>query len=221
MSPDHRSPPPPSRLDRTARLVLPRLSDLGGPGTLLAPLVLVAIFSLLGAVGMDPMVEAAFRNGSPGAGVTLRTWIWLLGVLSPVFAMVKGLVLGGAAWSVLVLLGGAPAFRAVVSAVLYGEALLSLQGLWISFVLHLRGVASMAEPSDLRVVTGLDVLADASSPVSVALAQGLSVFHVAWVVVLCLAFAHAAGTTRIRSSVAAAAVWCLVVGAAVLRASTS
>ena len=62
MSADRRSPSPPTRLDRIARLVLPRLPDLGGPGTFLAPVVLVGIFSLLGAVGMDPMVEAAFRK---------------------------------------------------------------------------------------------------------------------------------------------------------------
>lgn len=205
-------------LDRLATLVVPRLSDLGGPGTLLTPVLLVSMLSLLALAGIDPVLGSAAGSGEPVAAA-MRSSVRMLAVLAPIVAMVKGVVLGGVAWAVLVLVDTTPRFRAVVSAVLYGEVVLACQGVWIGFVLQLRAAGGILSRTDLHVPSGLDAFGAPSSPAVGALVQGLSVFHVAWVLVLALAFVHAAATTRPRGAVAALVVWGLVVGLGVLRAS--
>lgn len=211
-------PATPASLDRLASLIVPRLSDLGGPGTLLTPVLLVSLLSLLALAGIDPVLGSVGDGGEPVAAA-MRAPLRLLALLAPIIATVKGVVLGGVAWAVLVLVGAMPRFRAVVSAVLYGEALLAVQGVWIGFVLQMRaGDGTLTRP-DLLVPSGLDALGLPSSPAVAALVQGLSVFHLAWILVLGVAFAHAASTTRPKGAVAALAVWCLVVGLGVLRAS--
>jgi len=207
----------PGRLDRLASRVVPPLSDLGGPGTLLTPVLLVSLLSLLALAGIDPVLGSV-GGGGPGAAAT-RFSVRLLAILAPIVAVAKGVVLGGVAWAVLVLVGAMPRFRSVVSAVLYGEAVLALQGVWIGFVLQLRAARGTLMRPDLHVPSGLDAWGVPSSPAVAALVQGLSVFHLAWIVVLGLAFTHAAATTRSNGLVAALAVWCLVVGLGVLRVS--
>ncbi len=205
-------------MDRIASLVLPRISDLGAPGTLLAPVVIVSLLSLLALAGLEPVLGAAAGQGEAVASV-MRSSVRLLALLAPVFTMIRGGALSCVAWAVLVLIGAAPRFRCVASAVLYGEAVLALQGLWISLVLQVRAAGGTLSRHQLHVASGLDGLGVPSSPAVAALVQGLSVFHLVWLLLLCLAFAHAATTTRLRGAVAALAVWSLVVGLTVLRAA--
>jgi hypothetical protein len=211
-------PATPGVLDRLASLVVPRLCELGGPGTLLTPVVLVSVLSLLALAGIDPVLGSAVGGDEPVV-TAMRSSVRLFAVLAPIFAMAKAVVLGGVAWSVLVLVGAMPRYRALVSAVLYGEVVLAFQGLWIGLVLQIRAAGGPMLRPDLHVPSGLDAFGVPSSPALAALVQGLSVFHLTWILVLGLAFAHGAATTRRKSAVAALAVWCLVVGLGVLRAS--
>ncbi len=208
----------PHPLDRIVGRVVPRFTDLGGPGTVTSPLILVGVLSVVSAAGMHPMVGAAFAGQPSGVGAGLQSWLWLLAAASPLVALAKALILGGAAWAVLILVAEGAGFIAVASAVLYGEVILALQGVWIAAALQARGSGSLSEPSDLRVVTGLGELIGNPHPALLALAQGTSVFHLAWIVFLSLALASVGCTTRVRGFAAALMAWTLVTGMGVMRA---
>jgi hypothetical protein len=201
--------------------IAPRFTDLGGPGTVMSPLILVGALSVAAAAAMHPMVRAAFAGQPSGVGTGMQSWLWLLAVLSPALALAKALTLGAAAWAVLVLTAEGARFRVVTSAFLYGEVILALQGVWMAAVLHVRGVGSVAEPLDLRVASGIaDFMGDVH-PALMALCQGSSVFHLAWMTFLTLALAFAARTTKVRGFVAACTAWSLMTGIGVIRALLS
>lgn len=192
---------------------------LESTGALIRPLLWIWALTLTTVLAMQPLVGAAYASQPEALQATMRTGLWVVGVLSPVIAAVKAGILATVAWAVLVLTGmRAPRPRSLVSAVLLGEVLLAVQGLWVAFILHLRGTDRLAVPADLMVVTGLDALVtDPSSPLA-ALARGVSPFHVAWVVLLALLFAALARASWLRGAVAAATCWVVMVGVAVLRA---
>jgi hypothetical protein len=205
-------------LDRLTSKVAPRLTDLGGPGTVISPLILVGALSVAAAAGMQPMVAAAFAGQPSGVGSSMQSWLWLLAALSPVLALAKALILGAAAWAVLVLVAEGACFRVVTSAFLYGEVILALQGVWMAAVLQVRGVGDVSEPLDLRVASGIAELMGDAHPALLALTQGASVFHLAWMTFLALALASAAKTTRVRGFAAAWTAWSLVTAIGVIRA---
>jgi hypothetical protein len=119
---------------------------------------------------------------------------------------------------VLILVAEGARFRVVTSAFLYGEVILALQGVWIAAVLHARGVGHVSEPLDLRVVSGIAELLGDAHPALLALTQGASVFHLAWITFLALALASAAKTTRVRGFAAAWTAWSLITAIGVFRA---
>jgi hypothetical protein len=224
MNADHQVDPPrlvrrlARGLARAAQWVLPRFSELGGPGTCLAPVILTGAVSIWSATLLHPVVASAYAAEPAGVASGMLTWIWLLAGLSPLLAFAKAGVLGSAGWGMLVLAGGRPRFLPVLSALLYGEVILALQGAWVAGVLQLRGVGSFSSPGDLRVVTGLAELLQGGPPALMALGQGLSFFHLAWLVFLSMAFAHVAKTSRRAGFAAAALVWVFLVGLGVLHA---
>jgi len=205
-------------LDRLASKIVPRFTDLGGPGTVMSPLILVGAISVAAAAGMQPMVGAAFAGQTSGVGGSMQSWLWLLAALSPVLALAKALILGAAAWAVLVLVSEGARLLVVASAFLYGEVILALQGVWMAAVLHVRGVGDVSEPLDLRVASGIAEFMGDAHPALLALTQGTSVFHLAWMTFLTLALASAAKTTRVRGFAAAWTAWSLVTAIGVLRA---
>jgi hypothetical protein len=204
--------------DHVSAWALPRFSELGGPGTCVAPIVLTGAVSVWTATVLHPLVASAYADDPGGIAAGIQSLIWLLAVLSPLLALAKAGVLGTAGWGVLVLAGGRPRFLPLVSALLYGEVILALQGAWVAFVLRLRGTGSISRPADLKVVTGPAELLPDGPPALMALAQGLSVFHVAWLVFLTLAFAYLARTSKMAGLAAAASVGMFFVGFGVLRA---
>jgi hypothetical protein len=181
-------------------------------------MILVGVLSVAAAAGMQPMVGAAFSGGPSGVGTGMQSWLWLLAALSPVLALAKAAVLGAAAWAVLVLVGEGARFLVVASAFLYGEVILALQGVWIAAVLHARGVGSVSGPIDLRVFSGIAELLGDVHPALIALTQGASIFHLAWITFLSLALASAATTTRTRGFAAALTAWSLATAAGAIRA---
>ncbi len=217
----HHTPAPRHPLDRLASKIVPRFTDLGGPGTVISPLILVGVLSLAAAAGMQPMVGAAFADQPSGVGSSMQSWLWLLAALSPVLALAKALILSAAAWAVLVLLAEGARFPVVTSALLYGEVILALQGVWMAAVLHLRGVGDVSEPLDLRVVSGIAELIGDAHPALLAVSQGASVFHLAWLTFLALALANAAKTTWVRGFAAALTAWSLITTIGVSRALAS
>lgn len=206
-------PRPAGLLDRTADLVAPRLSSLGEEGTLVAPLILVLAVSLAtaGATRMWAW-DLAFEEST---SASMSTVLWVVAALSPVVALVKGGLLALAAWSVLILLGAPGRMRAILSAVLYGEAILALQGPVLLLTLLLQGGA---REDGLALPTGLDVLVQPGHPVLLAFAHGVTPVHLAWVAFLATALATGARCTWLRGFVAAAFLWVLTTGLGVLQA---
>jgi len=200
-------------VDRVARWVLPPLGSLGSRATLVAPLGIVLCISLATAAGTRAWGWTLVAAGPPPE--ELRAWIWVIAVASPLIAAVKGGVLALVAWALLALLGTPSGIRPVFGALLYGEAILSLQGPALLMTLLLQGGP---RSGGVPVPTGLDVLVDPAHPVLLSLARGVTPFHLAWVGFLALALATCAGTSRARGLGVSAAVWSLVVALAALRA---
>jgi hypothetical protein len=202
-------------LDRIAGWVLPPLGSLGSRATLVAPLGIVLGVSLATAAGTRAWGWALAVGPAGPPPEALRAWIWVIAMASPLIAVVKGGVLALVAWALLVLIGAPSAFRPVLGALLYGEAILSLQGPALLLTLLLQGGA---RAGGVPVPTGLDVLVDPAHPVLLSLARGVTPFHLAWVAFLALALAACAGTSRARGLAVSGALWFMVVALAVLRA---
>ena len=173
------------------------------------PVLFVALagLSVLTAWAFLPLAEAAFRS-EPGQAVgTLRTGLWLAAAATPVVAVLKGFVLGGIAWAVLVLGGRMPAYRRTVALVVAAEFILAAQALWMVVLLRVRGLSAITSPDALRIPTGLDLLfSDPATPLG-ALATSVTPFHAAWVLFLAWSFARTAGGHRLLGAVAALACW--------------
>lgn len=199
---------PGGMLDRMARLLAPPADALGGRGTLAAPLLLVLASSAAGAAWLQgPVAQAQAASLSPGA-------LWTLAMLSPVVALAKGLFLAAMAWALLVLWSAPARFVRVLSAVLYGEAILALQNLWIAGVVAARGRFDPTDP----VHVGLDAVVGSGHPVLLAVARGVTPFHLAWIVFLALALAPRRDGPRWKGWAVACALWATTAGLLALRA---
>lgn len=213
------APAPLGRLDRLARLLAPPVEELGGKGTLLMPLIVVFAVAVLAAGATwawagsaPPGSAAAVLRGSPYL-------LWLLALSSPVAAAFKGALFASMAWGILVLLGGTPRVRPLLSALFYGEAILSVQALWVTAGALLLDRSPPA-PGAFPVPTGLDAFVGSHGGVLLAVAQQITPFHFAWAMFLVLAFGAHGGVSRWRGAGAALFLWCLGTALAALRIPT-
>lgn len=187
------------------------------PPPLPALFVALAGLSILTAWAFSPLAEAAFRSQPGQALGTLRMGLWLGAAATPVVALLKGLVLGGIAWAVLVLGGRVPSYRRTVTLVVAAEFILAAQALWMVALLRIRGLSAVTSPDALRIPTGLDLLfPDPATPLG-ALAVSVTPFHAAWVLFLGWCFARVAGGQRLLGAAAALACWVPGALVAVLR----
>ena len=173
---------------------------------------------MLSVLVTAPLLPGAYGGQAPEVLQGVRTWLWVLVAVSPILGLAKGLALTGMAWSLLLLLGAEARFRALLSLTLFGELILSTQGLWIACVLRLRGVGGTAAPEDLRVFTGLDIILDDPSSSLGALASAVTPFHAAWFLFLAWGFSSLSRAGRVRGAAAALLCWGLAAGTGVLRA---
>lgn len=204
---------------RTFRwLPWPSADDLKTHPPLVVPLMWVAAMTAVGAAGSLPLVRAAYA-GQPAVLTTATTGIWVLAVLSPVLALLKGVVFGAAMWATLVLLGADARYKAVLSVAAYGEIVWALQGAWMVALVWMRGGSgAVSAPEDLAVSTGLDAfVSDPASPLA-ALLRTISPFHVLWILVLTGGLGVVARTSRWRAGTAAMVAWCFLVVLGVTRA---
>lgn len=189
--------------------LLPAAPDLS-PGPLRAPvsalaLILLAL-SLLTAVALAPLAEAAFRSQPAALAATLRSGVWIAAAATPLVALAKGAALGAVAWAVLVLGGRNAQYRSTFAIVVAAELILAVQGAWIALLLRARGVGAITSPEDLRLPTGLDVLFSDPTTALGAMAGWVTPFHAAWVIFLAWRFTLAGGS-RPWGVLAAAACW--------------
>lgn len=205
-------------LDRIARLILPPIDTLGGRGTIVVPLLLVLVMSLLTAAGVQPWVSAGLGSGGLENRTVLSGWLWTFALVSPGLAAMKGLVLAVAAWAMLVLLGAAPRLRPLLSTLLYGETVLALQGVWIVAAMALFGSGGLGPANASALGLGLDALVPGLSPPILALARNVTPFHLAWVGFLAVAFFHLGPVSRTKAVVTGIVLWFLVVSVGLIQA---
>lgn len=193
-----------------------------GPASLPpAWMVLLAITALSAAtaVAMIPLVESAFRDQPAAAGATARTGLLIAAGAAPVLAAIRGSVLAGIAWAVLVLWGSSPPYRRSWATLLVGELILATQGAWMAVVFRLRGGAAVSAPGDLLVTTGLNLFfPDPTTPLG-AVAQSVTPFHLAWILFLAWRLTSLAEGRWGAGMVAALACWAPAPIMGMLRAS--
>jgi len=208
-------------MDRLADVIVPPLSTLGLRGTIVTPLVLVLLVSLVSATALNIWAASAPADSAAALMRSAGGLVWVLAALAPLAAVVKGALYAIVVWAVLVLVGGTPAFRALFSALLYGEAILSAQALWISAAVLFLDLPAPGPGQALPVVTGLDAWVTSGNAVVQALIQNVTPFHVAWVVFLGLAFSVHGSLPRWKGIATALLLWSLTAGLAVLRVSSA
>lgn len=200
-------------LDRIADRIFPPMASLGERGTLVSPLVVIFVVSVATAAAMRALGWAAV--GDAPIAAALQKWLLVIAALAPVMALVKAAVLAIVVWSVFTLLGATAPSRAILSSLLYGEALLALQAPVLLAVLAIQGgPREGAFPTAL----GLDAFVDPGHPVLLAIARGFTPFQIVWVAYLALAFASCASMSRAKGTAVSGTLWALLTGLGVLRA---
>lgn len=208
-------------MDRLADVIVPPLSTLGLRGTIVTPLVVVLFVSLVSAAALNIWAASAPSDSGAALMRSAGGLVWVLAAAAPLAAMVKGALYAIVVWAVLVLMGGTPAFRALFSALLYGEAILSAQALWISAAVLFFDLPAPGPGQALPVATGLDAWVTSGNAVVQALVQNVTPFYVVWVVFLGLAFSVHGRLPRWKGVATAFLMWALTAGLAVLRVSTA
>ena len=161
-------------------LIIPDPAEIRERTPLLAPLTFVLLASVAAAASLQPALGPAFAL-QPAVAEAARSWLWLAAVAAPALALLKAAMLSALVWAVVILVGREIRFRVLLSANVYGQAILVLSGLFTALVLRARGAAAVQSPADLLVPQGIDVFLDASqSPIVASLAQQTTVFHILW-----------------------------------------
>ena len=183
----------------------------------LGSLTAIAVINVVSAWLIRPFANAALADDSSAAqGVAFA--FWLSGALSPLVALVQALLLGAAAWAMLTLGGTLVRFGRLLTVLLAGQVLLSLDNLFIAAVLLVRGIAAVTKPADLWVPQGLDIFFSVGSPVAQAIAGNVTLFHVAWFAFLVAALPHTIGVSRRAAIAVGIATWDGMLAVAVARA---
>lgn len=184
---------------------------------ILAPALVAGVLSLATVVATLPLVRLAYA-AHPELSVPAGDALWAMGLLSPFATLLKGVLLGGVAWSVLVLSGTQVRYRTLTSAVIYGQIILVLQGAWVTALLWMRGAAALHQPSDLMLPMGLDAFVSNSSSALAVVARSVTPFYCAWFVFLSVVITRAARSSWWRGTLATFTIWILVTGVGVVRA---
>ena len=183
----------------------------------LTSLTAIAVVNVVSAWLIRPFVAAALAHDASAArGVAFA--LWLSGALSPLVAVVQALLLGAVAWALLTLGGAFVRFRQLLTVLLAGQVLLSLDSLFIAAVLLVRGSAAITTPADLWVPQGLDIFIAVESPMAQAIAGNVTLFHGAWLAFLIATLPRATGVSRRAAAAVGIAVWDGMLAVAVARA---
>ncbi len=213
----HRPPPPPGWWHRQAQLCAPTLEEIGTIRPVGLPLLLVAVLLTGAALLTGTLIPYAFRESPPAVVAGLRTWFLILGLLSPILALLRAGLATGVVWSVLTLGGHPVRTRGVFSLLLYGEIILALQGAVIAVTARILGPARLHSPRDLLIPTGLDLLITPDGPLMQTLVSHLSLFHLAWFLLLSTGIPIVTNTSRRAGVAVALLLWILSLGVGLLR----
>ncbi len=213
----HRPPPRPGWWNRQAQLCVPTLEEIGTTRPIGLPLFLVALLLTTAALLTGTLIPYAFRESPPAVVASLRTWFLVLGLVSPLLALLRAGLATAVTWSILTLGGHMVRTRSVFSLLLYGEIILALQGAVIAVTARILGPDRLHSPQDLLIPTGLDLLVTPNGPLMQTLVSHLSLFHLAWFFLLSAGIPIVTETSRRVGVAVALLLWILSIGVGLLR----
>ncbi len=197
-----------SRSVRFAFWVLPTADDLRAGRPVAAPLLLGWAFALVGAAGLQPWLVAALAPHDPTAGRAVLGLLWLAALLAPALQLARASLVSGASWALLTLLGTPCAWRPILSLALYADVLVQSQSVFTAIYMSLAGSRSALGPAGMRIPWGLaGWLPDTLPPAALALAGHLTVFHLAWWLLMTAGLMQVGRVHRRQAMLAAGIVW--------------
>ncbi len=182
-----------ARVKRFFTLLVPSLGDIRRFEPVLPPLMVGWTFSLVAAFASRPLVLGAIRGQQPGAAATIETMLLFAALAAPLIMLLKAALLTALGWAVLVLANAGCRVRLMFSVLLYGEAILMFQGVAVALLVHLTTGGNVTSAQDLQLPLGMAALVTPAEPVLWAVAQNVTVFHLAWVIFMTVAMRFCAG----------------------------
>lgn len=164
-------------------------------------------FSLVAAFASRPLVLGAIRGEQPGAAATIETMLLFAALAAPLIMLLKAALLTALGWAVLVLANAGRRVKLMFSVLLHGEAILMFQGVAVALLVHLTTGGKVTSAQDLQLPLGMAALVTPAEPVLWAVAQSVTVFHLAWAVFMTAAMRFCAGFGRAASLALALFFW--------------
>ena len=217
-------PPRPTgwgRIRRFLALLVPGIDDIRRHEPVFPPLVAGWVFSVVAAVASRPLLLRALGGEQPGASSTVQLVLVFAALIAPLLMLLKALLLTAVGWAVLTLGGVESRIRPLFSVLLYGEAILMFQGVAVVLLVHLTTGGVVSSPQDLQLPLGLGAIVPPTMPVLWAVAQSVTLFHLAWFLFLTAAFRHCFGFSRARAVGLACLMWAAVLAFAAVRAQVT
>ena len=176
-----------ARIKHFCCMLIPSLEDIRVHQPIVPPLVAGWIFALVSAVSIRPLLLSSVPAEQAGVAKGMEVLLWAIALAAPLIQLFKAGLLTALGWAVLVLVSSSRRIRPLFSVLLYGEAILAMQGVLLAVVLHFTTGGSVSSPQDLQVSLGPAAFVPPSRPVLMAVAQCLSVFHLVWFAFLLVA----------------------------------
>jgi hypothetical protein len=194
---------------RTALERIAATAPIGPPLVVLGALqavILVAQGALLQpALRADPMLADADASGSVWGGY----WAWrVASILAwPVACAARAIALATVLQCAAVLLGGAMAWRRLLSTILYLDFVFWLEGVAVTLLLWTNDTGSLEALSQLRLHAGLNWFWHPRARLLAAGLEAANAFTVWWGVLLGLGLRRALGLPKSRAAIIAGLAW--------------
>lgn len=194
----------------------PSFEEMRLESPVLLPLMLVTLISVAGVLSLRPALTSV--QSARGLPTSMEMAFLIAGLGAPVVALIRTGILGCVTWAVCSLNGRKVRLLPIVSLMLYAETVLASTGLWIGWVLYLRGYENVRELADFQAPMGLDILWQAESAVVQGVLSSMSMFHLIWFMLLVAGLPTVARVSRGLAIAAASSAWGAIVLYAVVRA---
>ena len=205
------------RIRHFLALLVPGLDDIRQHEPVVPPLVAGWVFSVVAAVASRPLLLRALGGEQPDASSTIQLVLVFAALIAPILMVLKALLLTAVGWAALTLGGVDSRIRPLFSVLLYGEAILMFQGVAVVLLVYLTTGGAVSSPQDLQLPLGLGAIVPPTMPVLWAVAQSVTLFHLAWFLFLTAAFRHCLGLSRARAVGLASLIWGAVLAFAAVR----
>lgn len=195
------------RMVRFLALLVPSLDDIRQHEPIWPPLVAGWMFSVVAAFASRPLLLRAVGGEQPGVASTVQFILLFAALVAPLLMLLKAALLTAVAWSALALGSLESRIRPIFSVLMYGEAILMFQGVAVALLVYVATGGDVTSARDLQLPLGLGAIVPPSMPMIWAMAQHVTVFHLAWFLFLVVAFRRCAGFGRGGSLALASLLW--------------